>query len=102
MAYLNTLKTNHIMAGDTLARLETSYSREWYSYGYDGRQCRIEDDDDGLSSRSAEKMGKGWCARFTDNAPGGNYAWGPLASSEAQAIIFALAIEVEAYRQVQP
>jgi hypothetical protein len=99
--YLASIKTNHDMAADTLARIEVAYSRAWYSYGYDGRQCRVEDNDDGLKSNSAEEMGPGWCARFTDNHLGGNYAWGPRASSEARAIILAMAVEIEIYRQIQ-
>jgi hypothetical protein len=79
------LKTNSDRADTVLARVEIGHGT-WTSYGYDGRMTT-----EACDWPSAARDGKGFRARFRDNACGGDYAWGPLGRTKIEAVALLLA-----------
>lgn len=76
-------------AKSLMASIETEYG-EWDEYSNDGRLATSPRD-----TTWAGPAGTGYRARFADNPHGEDYGWGPLGQTEAEAIAFLLANELE-------
>jgi hypothetical protein len=81
------ITTTHSDVAGVLARVET-HNGHWTSYGSDGRLTTWE-----IGRVRQEFAGHGWRARFNDQADG-DYNWGPLGQTEAEAVALMLAQHV--------
>lgn len=84
------IPTDSNTARDTLSRIESA-NGEWTAYGYDGRLTT-----DAVDAVRQWPAGRGFRARFVDGPHGGDYGWGPLGRTEAEAVALMLAEYVAA------